>query len=97
MAQYRVHRTIVIAYTRIGGTEEQPVWESTDRMFVVQHETDEPDWDKVLDQAQREFPFAWDMIECITPVPNPDGPTHYPRGYGAPTLQILHPRTLWAR
>ena len=98
MAQSQPNRTIVIAYSQIGGTGEQPRWQSTDHMFIVQHEGDEPDWDEVVAQATARFEFAWDMIECITPVANQDRERgHFPVGYGAPTLQILHPRSLWAR
>lgn len=87
------NRTIVMAYQQTGGTAQAPTFESLNAVFVMEHPGEEPDWDLVQARADETF-VMWDMIEAITPCANPDQTIRpdRPRGYGAPALQILHPR-----
>ena len=85
------NRTIVLAYQQIGGTADLPKFESTNAVFVIEHDGLEPDWDQVVARANESF-VMWDMIEAITPVANWDRHRrHFPIGYGATALQILNP------
>ena len=93
--QSRPNRSIVMAYEQVGGTHKDPVFESLNAVFVIEHAGDEPDWSEVQRQATQRFVF-WDMIEVITPeahAPTRDltGWRGQAVGYSAMALQIPNP------